>query len=160
MNIVTQNGINLATELIKQFEGCSLIPYYCPANIPTIGYGSTCYEDGTKVTMIDKPLTQKQADDLLQWHLTTQCITYAEMILTLLTDNQNGAILSLIYNIGGNAFKNSTLFNLLNNGAITTVLTKESWLCWNKARIDGMLQPVKGLTRRRQLEWDLFNLTI
>jgi len=36
-------------DLIKKFEGFSSKPYLCPAGIPTIGYGNTYYEDGTKV---------------------------------------------------------------------------------------------------------------
>ena len=36
-------------ELIKEFEGFRSQAYQCPAGQWTIGYGSTTYEDGTKV---------------------------------------------------------------------------------------------------------------
>ena len=39
-------------ELIKDFEGFSSTAYLCPAKIPTIGYGSTYYPDGKKVTFV------------------------------------------------------------------------------------------------------------
>ena len=38
---VSDYVMNCAIELIKQFEGCSLKAYLCPANIWTIGYGHT-----------------------------------------------------------------------------------------------------------------------
>ena len=36
-------------ELIKDFEGFSSTSYLCVAKIPTIGWGNTFYEDGTKL---------------------------------------------------------------------------------------------------------------
>ena len=45
---ISNNGINL----IKHFEGLSLKPYLDVVNIPTIGWGNTFYEDGTKVTFL------------------------------------------------------------------------------------------------------------
>jgi len=35
--------------LIKEFEGCKLLSYKCPAGVWTIGIGSTRYADGTPV---------------------------------------------------------------------------------------------------------------
>lgn len=35
--------------LIKVFEGFSAKAYRCPANVPTIGYGTTRYPDGRPV---------------------------------------------------------------------------------------------------------------
>jgi lysozyme len=37
-------------KLIKEFEGCKLKAYQCPAGVWTIGIGSTHYGDGTPVT--------------------------------------------------------------------------------------------------------------
>ncbi len=33
-------------DLIKAFEGFRAKAYKCPANVPTIGYGTTSYPDG------------------------------------------------------------------------------------------------------------------
>lgn len=45
--------------LIKQFEGCRLTAYKCPAGVWTIGYGHTAgVKQGQKIT-------QEQADGLL-----------------------------------------------------------------------------------------------
>ena len=39
--------------IIAEFEGFSPVPYLCPANIPTIGFGATYYEYCRKVSMSD-----------------------------------------------------------------------------------------------------------
>ena len=43
-------NLELAAALCRQFEGFRSKPYLCPAGIATIGYGSTYYSDGRKVT--------------------------------------------------------------------------------------------------------------
>ena len=44
---------NYAIESIKQFEGCKLIAYKCPAGILTIGYGHTAnVTSGMKITYV------------------------------------------------------------------------------------------------------------
>ena len=50
-----QAGLNL----IKQFEGCRLTAYKCPAGVLTIGYGHTA---GVKA---GQTITQAQADKML-----------------------------------------------------------------------------------------------
>ena len=51
-------------DLIAEFEGLSLKPYLCSAKVPTIGYGSTFYENGTKVKLTDAPITKQRADEI------------------------------------------------------------------------------------------------
>lgn len=52
-------------DLIAEFEGFSAKPYLCPAKVPTIGFGSTRYADGRKVTLQDQPISRQEASDLL-----------------------------------------------------------------------------------------------
>lgn len=54
---ISENGI----ELIKQFEGCRLTAYKCPAGVLTIGYGHT----GKDVHYSDV-ITQEEAEKLLK----------------------------------------------------------------------------------------------
>ena len=61
-----------ALALITQFEGYHRLlpdgraaPYLCPASVPTLGWGSTFYEDGAKVSLIDAPITRERAYELL-----------------------------------------------------------------------------------------------
>ena len=58
-------NLELAAELCKRFEGFRSKPYLCPANVATIGYGSTYYANGTKVTLNDPPMSQEEAHLLL-----------------------------------------------------------------------------------------------
>ena len=58
----------------RHYEGCEkkilnglIAPYLCPAKVPTIGWGNTFYENGTRVRLSDAPITQSRADALGQW---------------------------------------------------------------------------------------------
>ena len=55
--------------LIKEFESFRANPYLDSEGIPTIGYGTTSYPDGRKVTMNDSPVTQDVADTYFQHHV-------------------------------------------------------------------------------------------
>ena len=53
-----------AIDIIKKYEGCRLSAYKCPAQVWTVGYGTTVYPDGTKVKEGDT-ITQEKAEALL-----------------------------------------------------------------------------------------------
>jgi hypothetical protein len=59
-----------------------------------------------------------------------------------------------VYNLGEPNFKSSTLLKKLNKGLYDEV--PEQLMRWNKARVDGKLTPLRGLTRRRSAEAALF----
>ena len=67
-----------------------------------------------------------------------------------LTQNQYDALVSLSYNIGSNAFKNSTLLKKLNSGDYKGAA--EQFLVWNKVNS----KRVQGLVNRREAERNLF----
>ena len=73
-------NLELAAELCRRFEGFRSQPYLCPAGIPTIGYGSTYYADGRKVTLQDAPMDEPAARALLLAELHH---TYAPGVLRL-----------------------------------------------------------------------------
>ena len=58
--------------IVRRFEGFRASPYLCPAGVPTIGYGSTRYEDGSKVSLTDPPITQERADQIMLSTLSTE----------------------------------------------------------------------------------------
>ena len=58
-------NLTLAEELCRRFEGFRSKPYLCPAGVPTIGYGSTLYSDGRRVTLDDPPMDEPTARALL-----------------------------------------------------------------------------------------------
>lgn len=130
--------------LIKEFEGCRLEAYRCPAGVATIGYGST---QGVKMGM---KINQNQAESLLRQDLERFERGIELAVNVPLSDNQFGALVSFAFNVGINAFSRSTLLKVLNQGYYRTAA--DQFTFWDKA--DGRVLP--GLTRRRQAERTLF----
>lgn len=138
-------------DLIAEFEGLSLKPYLCSAKVPTIGYGSTFYENGTKVKLTDAPITKQRAEQLLK----NTADKFAEKVAVLLkkpvTQNQFNALVSFAFNVGVSALKISTLLKLVNANPNDENIANE-FLRWNKA--GGRV--VQGLTNRRIKESALY----
>ena len=141
-------NLEIAAELCKRFEGFRAKPYLCPAGIPTIGYGSTYYADGKKVTLNDSSISQEAANDLLMYELQH---TYLPGALrncpVLATDERKcNAIVDFCYNLGVGRLQTSTLKRKINaqdwDGA------KEQLMLWTKG--GGKVLP--GLLKRRQVE--------
>ena len=143
----SQNCINL----IKQFEGFRSKAYLDAVGVPTIGYGSTMWNDGKKVKL-GETITLESAGVLLYWQVNKMCI-----ILDTLTLNQNqyDALSSFIYNVGSGAFSKSTLFKKVKTNPKDESI-KDEFLKWNKGRVNGVLVELKGLTKRRLAESNLY----
>ena len=137
-------------ELIKDFEGFSSSAYLDVVNIPTIGWGNTFYEDGTKVKLGDQ-ISKTDALKLLEVVANRD---FADKIFPSIkvkvTQSQFDAMVSLAYNIGAGAFLKSTLLKKVNAGDFAGA--GEQFLRWNKAGEKEVL----GLTRRREREKQLF----
>ena len=137
-------------ELIKDFEGFSSTSYLDVVNIPTIGWGNTFYEDGTKVKLGDQ-ISKTDALKLLEVVANRD---FADKIFPSIkvkvTQSQFDAMVSLAYNIGAGAFLKSTLLKKVNAGDFAGA--GEEFLRWNKANGKEVL----GLTRRREREKQLF----
>jgi lysozyme len=133
------------------FEGYKPKSYLCPASVVTIGFGSTMYTDGRKIKLGDT-INEQQANELLMWELKNKSIALHGLNLN---QNQFDSCLSFIYNLGIGAFTKSTLRKkiVLNPNDATI---KDEFLKWNKARVGGELKELKGLTRRRIAEADLY----
>ena len=123
--------------------------YLCPAKVWTIGIGTTVYPNGLKVKKGDK-CTQEQALEYLQHDLKSFEKTVNDSVKVPLSQNQFDALVSLAYNIGSAAFKNSTLLKKLNAKDFTGAA--DQFLRWNK----GGGKVLKGLVRRRDAERALF----
>ncbi|WP_408586474.1 lysozyme [Novosphingobium sp.] len=65
-------------------------------------------------------------------------------------DHARAAAISLAYNIGVGGWCGSTAARRINAGQIRAGC--DAMLAWDKARVGGVLRPVKGLTARRQRE--------
>lgn len=149
MNNLTTDSAGIT--LITSFEGFSSTPYTDQNGIPTIGYGSTYYQDGTKVTMDDSSISQDQAVQILQSYVTKFENIINQHVIVELNQNQFDALVDFTYNIGPGNFVSSTLLHLLNQSEYDQVPAQ--FMRWNKT--GGQVNP--GLTRRRQAEINLWN---
>lgn len=140
--------VSTAVKLIKEFEGFRTQPYLCPAGVPTIGYGSTTYKSGKKVTLKDPAISEKDADDLLVHFVTKVILPEVTRICPKLSENNNAlnAILDFCYNLGSTKFKSSTLAIMIN--AEDWPKAKEQLMRWVYS--GGEVLP--GLVRRRKAE--------
>jgi len=140
--------LDIAAALCKQFEGFKSRVYLCPAGIPTIGFGSTYYADGRKVTLSDEPISETIAEALLLHELQ---FTYLPGVLRncpiLLTDERKcNAIIDFCYNLGVGRLQTSTLKRKINEQDWEAA--KEQLKLWNK----GGGKVLAGLDRRRKAE--------
>jgi lysozyme len=131
--------------LIQEFEGLSLTAYLCPAGRWTIGYGHT---DGVQP---GDRITKAHADSLLSADL----VSYGEAVDAALgaceaTRHEFDAMVSLAFNVGIAGFKGSTVLRLHRQGDRQGAA--RAFGMWNKTMVNGRLQEVPGLTRRRAAE--------
>mgnify|MGYP003598693782 CR=1 FL=1 len=143
---ISQNGL----DIIHESESFSSVPYLCPSKIPTIGWGNTYYEDGTKVTLNDKPISQKKGDELFSFILSEFETQILNLVKVPLNQNQFDALVSFAYNVGIGNFKQSTLLKKLNNSDF--IGASLEFKKWNKSNS----KVLKGLVRRRLKEKELF----
>lgn len=137
-------------ELIKHYESLRLKPYTCPAGIATIGYGSTQYPDGRKVTLVDRPLTEDEADALLASTLLPFEREVGRMVEVEITQRMFDALVSFSFNLGSAALRGSTLLKKLNQGDKAGAAGEfQKWV-----NASGKVLP--GLVKRRESERKLF----
>lgn len=141
------DAIEIAVELCKRFEGFRSRPYLCPAGVPSIGYGSTRYPDGSAVTLRDEPIDQERAEQMLRADLRTGRLPAVLLLCPgAKTQERIGALVDFAYNLGAGAMKSSTLRKRVNAGDWAAVpIELRKWV-----RGGGRVLP--GLVRRREAE--------
>lgn len=152
MQQIGERGI----ELITRFEGLEFEAYQDIAGIWTIGYGHTeGFKDGRY--NMNSRITRPEAEALLLRDLATRARDLSAWAIEHevdLNDNEFDALISFIYNAGFPTFKGSTAAKRLIKGDRKGAAEALTW--YNKARVDGVLREVTGLTRRRAAEKALF----
>ncbi len=146
--------LDLAAELCRRFEGFSAKPYLCPAGVWTIGYGSTYYANGDKVTKDDPSIDREYAERLLMHELVHTyapgAIRQCPILLTVAIKDKDwgklNAIVDFCYNLGIGRLQTSTLKRKINqqdwDGAI------EQLKLW----VRGGGKVLRGLVIRRDAE--------
>ena len=149
---INQAGI----KLIKYFEGlhekCGredgkqlVKAYYCPANVLTIGYGTTGSRVKPNLVINESIAEQWLKEDLEYFEQAVKRLVKVE-----LNDNEFSALVSFAYNCGEGALSSSTALRRLNAGDRKGCVEALQW--WNKG--GGKVLP--GLVKRRKAEGDLF----
>jgi lysozyme len=146
-NVVSENGLNL----VKKFEGLHKITedgdvraYRCPAGKWTIGYGHTRgVKSGLRVSV-------DECEKMLMEDLHEAGNAVRSAVSVPLSQHQYDALVSFVFNLGAGNFRSSTLLKKLNKGLYEEIPAQI--LRWNKARVDGQLTELRGLTRRRTAE--------
>ena len=141
-----KDSVALANIICKPAEGLYRLPYLCPAGVPTIGYGATFYEDGTKVTLRDPIISVARAESLLAFHMKKVFLPKVREYCPNLPTLVEAAVLDFTFNLGEGRLKNSTLRRKLNlqdwDGACTEL---SKW-------VYSAGKPLKGLILRRNKE--------
>ena len=137
-------------DFVAQFEGFSAKAYQDTANVWTIGYGSTFNPITKNKVKSGNIITKNEALEWLNIELNNVSDSVKSVVKVTLSDNQLNALVSFTYNVGIGNLRKSTLLKLLNVGKYKEAA--DQFLLWNKA--GG--QVLKGLTKRRQAEKDLF----
>lgn len=143
---MSMNGI----ALIQASEGLKLKPYLCPAGVPTIGYGSTMYENGAHVKLSDPAITKEGAIAILFHQLIGYENAVNRYVKAPLNQNQFDALVDFAYNSGIGALQKSTLLKKLNSGDYVGAAKEfDKW-------VYGGGKKLGGLVKRRANEKALF----
>lgn len=164
---IDQKGIGLITS----FEGFRSAPYLCPAGVPTIGFGTTRYYNGIKVSMSDIPIDREKAIQYLMNDVHTFELAVDALAVDGITQNQFNALVSFAYNLGSMALKGSSLLRKVNANPNDPTI-KNCFLAWvfagdgshngkdddGDGQIDeaGEKAKLDGLIRRRTAEAEMY----
>ena len=130
--------------LIKEFEGCELKAYFCPAGVLTVGFGSTGPHVKPGMT-----ITETEAEALLLNDLVRVEQAVNTLVKVPMTQGAYDALVSFTFNCGEGAFADSTLLRELNEGKDPNTTAKAQFPRWTNGGL-------AGLVRRRAAEVELF----
>jgi lysozyme len=137
----------LAAVLARKFEGLYLRPYLCPAGVATIGFGSTRYENGARVTLSDPPITKERAEELLMHELRTVCLPAVMRYAPAAnTPGRIAALVDFVFNLGSGRLQTSTLRKRVAEGDWDSA--KAELMKWTR----GGGKVLLGLVKRRAAE--------
>ena len=144
---ISDEGISL----IKRYEGYKITPYRCPAGLYTVGYGHLIGNGLQLPDEWNRTFSLGEIDGLLRTDLARFERGVLRYCTVYITQSQFDSIVSFSFNLGLGVLQRSTLRQKLNRGNYD-VASKE-FLKYTRA--GGKV--LKGLVRRRQAEYNLFN---
>lgn len=130
---------------IKGWEGFKANVYLDSGGKATIGYGHLIlpYESFSTIT-------ESEAVSILVKDLSSAENSVNNAVKVPLTQNQYDALVSFVFNVGGGAFRRSTLLKKINSGELSAAKTE--FLKW----VNAGGKRVQGLVNRRVADAKLF----
>jgi|GEM_PF-2596569 len=140
-------------DFLKKEEGLRLDVYLCPAGVKTVGWGHAVEpHDGLNLGDI---ITEDKALQFLESDTVKAYQSLFRLVHVPLTDNQQTALVSFIFNLGAGRFQASTLRQKLNRKEYKAAsLEFERWV-YARDPIKGLIVR-EGLAARRRREKMLF----
>ncbi len=139
-----ETGLNL----IKGYEGLRMSAHYAPSEQWTVGYGHT------STARHGMSVTEGDAERLLKDDVGPIEQLISDTVRAPLNQNEHDALVSLIFNIGEENWKRSTVLRKLNAG--DKIGAANAFEQWTKAFVNNELVTLDGLVRRRAAEKSLF----
>jgi len=143
-------------DLINEFETGNNVSRYLkayqdPVGIWTIGYGSTYNFDKNRKVQAGDVIDEPTARRWMTQEIKSKRTAILGMVKKPLTQNQLDSLVSLVYNIGVTAFRDSTLLKRINRGEDKQTIANEfdKWIYAGGKKLP-------GLVRRRAAEKKLF----
>lgn len=142
----------LCIALLKDVEGWKDRKYKDGANKWTIGFGHLI-KDGE---VFDEPISQEKGEELLRSDisLAEECVN--RTVKVPLRQHQFDALVSFVYNVGVDAWRESDTLDILNSGEHWRIPAR--LMMWGKVKdpATGVKKDSEGLLRRRLKEADLW----
>jgi len=138
---------------IKREENLELTAYICPAGYATVGWGHVLEpRDGLKLgdTIMEDEALRFLESDVIKAYQALFRLVHAP-----LTDNQQTALVSFIFNLGDGRFQASTLRQKLNRKEFDAAAQEFGRWVYARHPTQGMVK-LKGLMSRRRREAMLF----
>ncbi|HZS63345.1 MAG TPA: lysozyme [Xanthobacteraceae bacterium] len=161
MGVLMQISRDVGLPIVEAFEGCLapvagkpglFKPYFCPAGVLTQGYGHTDLGGIPPKVVLGTLWDKAQCDAALANDMAVFEKHVADLAPNIADQNRFDALVSWSFNTGGPADSSVWTYARQGDVAETVVRLKR----WNKARVNGELVELKGLTRRRAAESALF----
>ncbi len=146
---VVAKGISV----VKLGEGWRPKRYNDVARYCTIGYGHLIRKapcDGTEPADFLDGITEPEGEALLVKDMADAQIAVMLAVTTKLTDTQYAALCAFVFNVGGGAFRKSTLLKFVNAGQHDQVASQLRRYVWAGGK------EVQGLLNRRNHEIELY----
>ncbi|MFW8636719.1 lysozyme [Cribrihabitans pelagius] len=133
-----------AAAFVAPWEGERTTTYIDAVGVPTVCYGHT---SGVK---LGDTYTPAECKEMLRAELQEFAAKLGRCLTAPLPERAAVAFLSWSYNVGPGAACRSTLVRKANAGDLRGAC--DELLRWDKGRINGKLQRIRGLTNRREAE--------